>query len=255
MDVKIEFHKVNYSKLSADLVYFSSKRSGVDEMKREILLVDDERTLLESLAKVLTEAGYVVRTASNGDRAIRSAREHRPDLVLLDVTMPGKCGFDVCRELRKEDTSLPIVFLTALDTPEAELKGLAAGGDLYIAKTTADEVLLARIAAVLRLRAAEDCSGDFDFGGWHVEGANFRMRTRLGRTETLTDREILILRFLKTHPGEVFSRDALITRVWGSMANSSDNAVSLIMSRLRKKLGRSGELIEVVYGVGYSYRP
>lgn len=224
-------------------------------MKREILLVDDERTLLESLSAVLTDAGYVVRTASNGDRAIRSAREHRPDLVLLDVTMPGKCGFDVCRELRKNDASLPIVFLTALDTPEAELKGLSSGGDLYISKTTSDDVLLARLAAVLRLRTSEDCSGDFDFGGWHVETANFRMRTRLGRMEPLTDREILILRTLKSHPGEVFSRDTLTTRVWGVEACPSDNAVSLIMSRLRKKLGRYGDLIEVIYGAGYSYRP
>lgn len=224
-------------------------------MKREILLVDDERTLLESLSAVLADAGYVVRTASNGERAIRSAREHRPDLVILDVAMPGKCGFDVCRELRKRDASLPIVFLTALDTPKDELQGLSAGGDLYIPKTTPDDVLLARIAAVLRLRSAEDCGGDFDFGGWYVEAANFRMRTRLGRTETLTDREILILRLLKSHPGEVFSRDTLTTRLWGLEACPSDNAVSLIMSRLRKKLGRAGELIEVTYGAGYSYRP
>lgn len=224
-------------------------------MKREILLVDDERTLLDSLSAVLTEAGYSVRTASNGSRALKAVEQNRPDLVLLDVTMPGKCGFDVCAELRKSDATLPIVFLTALDTPEDELKGLAAGGDLYITKTTADEILLARIAALLRLRTEELGNGDFDFGSWQVQSAKLRMRAPLGRLVNLTDREVALLRFFKAHPGEVFSRDAIARMIWGVAANPCDNTVSVLLSRLRKKLGHIGDLIHVIYGAGYSYRP
>lgn len=224
-------------------------------IQREILLVDDERTLLLSLSTVLSEAGYAVRVAMNGNKALKAIAQSRPDLVLLDVTMPGKCGFDVCREIRKSDATLPIAFLTALDTPHDELKGLSAGGDIYISKTTPDEVLLARIAAVLRLRNTEEGVGDFDFGSWHIEAANFRMRAPFGRVVHLTDRDIALLRLFKAHPGEVFSRDALATKFWGVAASPRDNSVSVVLSRLRRKLGHVGDLIHVIYGTGYSFRP
>lgn len=224
-------------------------------MQREILLVDDERTLLQSLSAVLTEAGYKVRTAANGSQALKSIKAHRPDLVLLDVSMPGKCGLDVCREIRQSDAMLPIAFLTALAAPKDELKGLAAGGDIYISKDTADEVLLARIAAILRHRDSEEGVGDFDFGSWRVESANLQMRARFGRRVPLTDREICLLRLFKSHPGEVFTRDALATKIWGMTADTNDNSVSVVVSRLRHKLGHVGDLIHVVYGTGYAYRP
>lgn len=225
-------------------------------MKREILLVDDERTLITSMKRVLTEAGYGVRTASNGEAAVAAVRESAPDLVLLDVMMPGMSGLETCRELRASDPKLPIVFLTALDTPEDELKGLASGGNSYIAKTVPDEVLLARLAALFRLREENVSSGgDFDFGIWRVEAEKLRMVRESGRTQPLTEREIAFMRLLASRPGTVFDRDAVLTQLWGVDSDISDNALSTLVYNLRKKLGSSAKALASARGVGYAYRP
>ena len=129
----------------------------------EILLVDDERALALSLSSRLEAAGYSVRLASSGAAALEAIRERRPDLVLLDIMMPGMDGETVCRRLREADKGLLVVFLTALSSPEDEVRALASGGDSFISKTVSDEVLLARLSALLRLRSQED-GGDFDFG-------------------------------------------------------------------------------------------
>lgn len=226
-------------------------------MKREILLVDDDRALLKSLALVLDEAGYAVRTAMDGDAATREVRTRRPDLVLLDVSMPGKSGFDVCRELRAADASLPIAFLTALSSPKDELEGLASGGDIYVPKTAGDDILLARVAALLRPRddAADVAGGDFDFGGWRVEPSKLQMRAASGRPVALSEREIAALRIFAAHPGEVFGRDYLVMRLWGADADCTDNNLSVMLYALRRKFGRAGCGIACVRGVGYAYRP
>ena len=223
--------------------------------KREILLVDDDRGLLRSLSLVLRDAGYDVRTAMNGGAALEAVRESRPDLVLLDVAMPDKCGFDVCREMRQDNPDLPIVFLTAYSSPRDELKGLACGGDIYVSKTVDDDILLARIAALLRLRTGEAPGGDFDFGSWHVEAARLRMLSPSGRQVNLVEREIALLRLFAGNPGEVFDRDFLMRRLWGADADRTDNMLSVTIYALRKKLGRSGDALESVRGSGYSYRP
>ena len=226
-------------------------------MKREILIVDDDRALLTSLSLVLEEAGYGVRTAMNGDLAVAAVREKRPDLVLLDVAMPGKCGLDVCRELREGDSSLPIVFLTAYSSPKDELRGLAVGGDLYVSKTVDDDVLLARIAALLRIRDGKDdkLAGDFDFAEWRIEASKFQMRRGEGRAVPLIEREIAFLRLLALHKGEILGRDFLMAQLWAGDTDVTDNRLSVMCYLLRKKLGRSGSALACVRGVGYSYRP
>ena len=226
-------------------------------MKREILVVDDDRLLLKSLAAVLTEAGYEVRTVSNGAAAVAAVRERRPDLVLLDVMMPGRNGVEVCRELRSSDPNLVIVFLTALDAPEDELKGLAAGGDVYVSKTVPDELLLARIAAILRLRDGEGASGgDFDFGTCRVESEKLRLCRPGGRRfESLNEREVAFLRLLASHPGAVIDRDAILTRLWGADDDANENRLSVLVYELRKKLGRNGKALVTVRSTGYAYRP
>lgn len=223
-------------------------------MKPEVLIVDDERTLLVSMSAVLSNAGYAVRTASNGVAAEEAVRERRPDLVLLDVMMPGKGGLEVCRDLRAADPRLVIVFLTALGTPEDELRALASGGDGYVVKTEPDEVLLARIAALMRLRREDgECAGDFDFGAWRIESEKLRMSSKSGRREVLTDREVAFLRMLAAHPGTVYGRDWLITRLWGVDSDVSDNRLSSFVCELRKKLGRTGNAIVHLRGSGYAY--
>lgn len=226
-------------------------------MKSEILLVDDDRQLVKSLALVLEEAGYSVRIAPNGEKALQAVRQKSPDLVLLDVMMPGRNGFDICEDLREIDEKLPIAFLSALDRPEDEVRGLGCGADLYISKTAPDKVLLARIAALLRPRERlDDVTGDFAFGTWFVHPKDLIARAPLGRTITLTERELYLLRLFTRCQGEVLTRETLLTRLWPrENIAQPDNALSVLVYSLRKKLGRSGEAIRVVRGVGYAYRP
>ncbi len=221
----------------------------------EILLVDDERTLAQSLSSRLEAAGYSVRLASSGAAALEAIGERRPDLVLLDIMMPGMDGETVCRRLREADKGLLVVFLTALSSPEDEVRALASGGDSFISKTVSDEVLLARLSALLRLRLQEaEDGGDFDFGSWRVEGGKLRMVRSSGRAEPLMEREVAFLRFLARNPETVFSREAILAQLWGLESEVSDNALSSFVYALRKKLGRDGARLASVRGTGYAYR-
>ena len=217
----------------------------------EILLADDERAIREALRGLLESRGYVVRCASDGDRALALYREHRPDLLLLDVMMPRMGGYAVCEAVRRQDLDTPVVFLTALDSDEHELRGLGLGADAYISKTVSEEVLLARIAAALRRSDASN--SDFGFGSWRVCPAKMSMGDAAGKIVPLGDREVALLRAFAMHPGEVMSRDMLLTRFFGPGAGES--ALTVAMSRLRDKLGAEGLGIRSVRGVGYAYAP
>ena len=217
----------------------------------EILLADDERAVREALCGLLESRGYVVRCASDGDRALALYREHRPDLLFLDVMMPRMGGYAVCEAVRREDLNTPVVFLTALDSDEHELRGLGLGADAYISKTVSEEILIARIAAALR-RSDVSPSG-LDFGEWHVEPLKMSMRKPSGETVALGDRELALLRTFALHPGEVMSRDMLLTRFFDSGATEA--VLTVAISRLRDKLGDSGERIRSVRGIGYAYTP
>ena len=215
----------------------------------DILLADDERAVREALRRLLMSRGYVVRCASNGDRALALYRENRPDLVLLDVMMPRTCGYAVCEEIRREDRDTPILFLTALDSDAHELRGLGLGADAYIPKAVSEDVLLARVAAALR--RSDVSSADFLFGHWHVEPLKMSMRDKSGEAVPLGDREVAILRMLAMHPDEVMSRDMLLTRFFSP--DASETSLTVVMSRLRDKLGAVGADIKSVRGVGYVY--
>ncbi len=221
----------------------------------EILLVEDEPAIREGLAVLLESEGYVVRAAENGARALELFRARRPALVLLDVMMPRKNGYVVCEEIRAADRDVPIVFLTAKDGETDELRGLTMGADDYISKTASHPVLLARLSAVLnRSRRAEALSsGDFDFAGWRVDVARFRLMAPGRESVDLALREIEILRHFHLHPGEVVSRDFLLTRFWGMDYAGNEASLSVAISRLREKLGADGARIERVYGQGYRY--
>lgn len=219
----------------------------------DILLADDERAVRKLLKGVLEERGYVVRTAANGDQALGLYRARRPDLVLLDVMMPGMGGLEVCRTIRREDQETPVVFLTALDSEADEIRGLGVGADSYVAKTVSEDVLLARIAAALR--RSDGASSDFTFGGWRVEPRGLVMRSHAGDTVSLSEREVAVLRAFAHHPNEVFSRDAILTQFWGQESMAGESAVNVAMFKLRAKLGADGDCIEAVRGVGYAYRP
>ena len=217
----------------------------------DILIADDERAIRNFLIGVLEKHGYAVRGAADGKLALALYRERRPDLLVLDVMMPVLGGYDVCREIRREDADTPVLFLTALDSESDELRGLGVGADDYIAKTVSEEVLLARIDAALR-RHDGSC-GEFDFGEWHVAPARLLMRNGHGDMVTLSNREAAVLRSFANHPGEVLSRDFLLTRYWDGAV--SESSLNVAMHKLRGKLGAAGRDIRAVHGVGYVYRP
>ena len=224
-------------------------------MKPDILLAEDERVIRRSLSAALEAAGYSVRAAEDGEKALGLYRERRPDLLLLDVMMPKLDGFSLCRKVRETDASTPVVFLTALDSEADELKGLGGGGDIYISKSVSRELLLSRIAAVIRRRLREEPKGEFDIGGWRVFPAELRMCTPDGEKESaLSEREVALLRLFAMHPGEVLSRDFLVSRLWGPDFEGDDNLLTVAVSRCRAKLASDGDLLESARGSGYVFR-
>ncbi len=220
----------------------------------EILVADDEQSIREGLGALLESEGYRVRMASDGVEALRMCEERRPDLLLLDVMMPCLGGYAVCERLRRSDASLPIVFLTAKDSDVDELRGLSAGADDYIPKTAPEAIKLARIAAVLR-RAAYAAPVSFMFGSRRVDAAQMRIVAQDGSSCDVSQRELAILRFLISHPGEVFSRDFLLTKFWGVDFDGGDSALTVALHRLREKLGGDATLLETVARQGYRYSP
>lgn len=223
-------------------------------VRSELILADDERVLRTSLARLLERNGYLVRTATNGEEALRLYRERRPGLMLLDVMMPNGSGLEVCRAVRKVDADTPVIFLTALDSEADELKGLGVGADGYISKLVSNEVLLARIAAAVRRHRHEEPTGDFDFAAWHVDPAGLSMRRPDGDAVSLSEREVAMLRWFAGHAGEVFSRDFLETKFWGVDFEGGDSALKLTIFRLREKLGADGDRIQTIRGSGYVFR-
>lgn len=224
-------------------------------MKREILIVDDERIIRAGLRNVLEEAGYLVSEAANGRIALEKVRSRRPSLVLLDVMMPGMNGRDVCAAIRRFDKTLPVVFLTALDTPGDEVLALKAGGDDFVSKETGCEILLARIEAALRRAGDGDRSGAFMFAGWVVDSQGLFMTREGDAAKTpLTERETAVLRAFSEHPDEVFSRDYLLRMVCDGQEEASDDVLTMFFVRLRSKLGEDASYIKTIRGSGYIYR-
>jgi len=222
-------------------------------VKPEILLVDDERAVRRALSAVLAEAGYAVREARGGAEALARFAEARPALVLLDAMMPGMDGFEACRRMREIDAGVPVLFLTALGGEESELRGFGCGADDYVRKAVPSSLLLARVGAALRRARPEAPCGDFSFGSWRVAASKLAMFRGEGGRAALSEREVALLRLFASHPGEVFSRDFLLTRLWGPEADVADNALSVAVYELRSKLGGDAARIRSVRGAGYVF--
>lgn len=230
--------------------------------RADILLAEDEAAIREGLATLLESEGYAVRTAQDGVAALEAYRVRRPDLLLLDVMMPRKNGYAVCAEVRAADPRVPVLFLTAKDGDADELRGLSLGADDYIPKTASEPVLLARIArAIQRTRGVAGGgharSGDegFAFGGWRVDTVRYCLVGKGVQTVDLSLRELEMLRHFGRHPGEVVTRDFLLTRFWGVDFEGGEAALSTAIARLREKLGPAAARIETVRGVGYRAFP
>lgn len=223
-------------------------------MSMELLVVDDDRVLRESMKKRLEREGYAVRTARNGNEAIEAFKERRSDLVLLDVDMPVRGGISTCMELRKLDALVPVVFLTAFDSEVDQVRGYGAGCDGYFSKTEPVSVLLAAIAANLRRgdAAKERMQDDrtVTIGG---VVANFDALTLLGGgvDERMTKTEADILWLLNSERGVTFAY-ATILKILGARGfTGDDNSLYVHIRHLRNKLGKAGELLINERSVGY----
>ena len=212
-----------------------------------VLVVDDDAPILRMLERTLSAEGYDVRTAADGGSALAAVEREVPDLVVLDVSMPGLGGLDVCRRLRNKGLALPILLLTARDAVSDRVAGLDAGADDYLVKPFAAEELLARVRA-LRRRGREPIEllayGDV------VLDVGSRRAQRADRPLDLSAREADLLELLLRHPEQVVSRELALERVWGGRSLATQNAVDRYVSYLRRKLGEP-PLIQTVRGVGF----
>jgi DNA-binding response OmpR family regulator len=222
-------------------------------MRRTILVVDDEPRIVELARDYLEHAGFRVITASDGRAALDSARRDRPDLVVLDLGLPGLDGLDVTRELRK-DGSLPIVMVTARDDELDKLLGLELGADDYLTKPFSPRELVARVKAVLR-RADRpvDAADLIRVGELQLDVP--RMRTEVaGRSVELTPTEFTLLATLARQPGRIFTRSQLLDALHGVAFESYERAIDSHIKNLRRKVEpdpRQPRYVLTVYGVGY----
>jgi two-component system response regulator MtrA len=216
-----------------------------------VLIVDDDSALAEMLAIVLRNEGFEPAVCLSGDLALAAFAEHRPDLVLLDLMLPGRDGIDVCRAIRAE-SGVPIVMLTAKSDTVDIVLGLESGADDYIAKPFKPKELVARVRA--RLRRGEDVPGEtLRIGDVTIDLAGHEVR-RDGVSVSLTPLEFDLLAALARRPWQVFTREILLEQVWGYRHPADTRLVNVHVQRLRAKVERDPEHPEVVLtvrGVGY----
>lgn len=222
---------------------------------QSILVVEDERSLLRVLRYNLEKEGYRVREAADGSAALAAARRERPDLVLLDVMLPGLDGFEICKALRR-DGEVPIVFLTARKAELDRVLGLELGADDYITKPFSVRELLARVKTILKRSAGHRPGGAaLRFGALSIDFE--RYETKLGaRTVPLTPTELSLLRILTEADGKALSRDAILERLYGPDRSSQLDARSVdqLVARLREKLDAEAARLITVKNVGYRFR-
>jgi DNA-binding response OmpR family regulator len=221
---------------------------------QRLLIVDDDPGLTSVLRRSLAYEGYAVDTAASGVEGLARARERYPDLVILDVVMPGLDGLEVLRRLREADRQLPVLLLTARDAQADQVRGLEGGADDYVVKPVAFEVLLARVRALLRRQEGER-PPVLRFSDLAVDTAARRAQ-RGAREIDLTSTEYDLLRQFLEHPRRVLPRDLLMERVWGYDFGGNANVLEVFVKQLRQKLEAGGEdrLIHTVRGVGYVLR-
>ena len=223
-----------------------------------ILVVEDDDNIRHGLAALLTANGYDVSEAGDGGAGLAAFARAKPDLVLLDVMMPGMNGYDVCRAIRKDDARTPVVMLTAKDDEIDKVLGLELGADDYIVKPFGVRELLARLAAVLRRTApaasdsaAEDAES-FAFEPDRVDAARYELVRKDGSRVGLSARELALLRLFAAEAGKALTRDHLLNAVWGVSYFGSTRTLDQHIAQLRKKL-TDARAIETLHGIGYRH--
>ena len=220
-----------------------------------ILIVDDEPEIVRGLEDNLRFEGYQTSTAADGREALAVAAREAPDLILLDIMMPGLSGWDVCRELRGQGIDVPIIMLTARGEESDRVRGLELGADDYITKPFSLRELLARVRAVLRRPGPRHKVEEFAFGDARVRPRG-RQAFRAGRPVGLTRKEFELLVYLLEHRGEVVTRERLLDEVWGYERFPTTRTVDTHILRLRRKFEADPDrpaFILTVHGQGYTF--
>lgn len=223
-------------------------------MGARILLIEDDEGIVRFLRRALSYEGYVVEVATSGEEGLEKARAEKPDLIILDVMLPGIDGFEVCRRLRAEDVSTPVLMLTARTAVQDRVEGLDMGADDYLVKPFQLEELLARMRALLR-RTRPEKPPQFTFADLVLDTGT-RQAYRGDRVINLTPKEYELLELFMRHPRQVLTREQIYDRVWGYDFGGESNILEVYIRYLRRKLEANGEprLIHTVRGVGYVLR-
>jgi len=220
---------------------------------RTILVIDDEPELVKLLDYNLSKAGYLVLSAKDGEVGLVAARKHAPDAIILDVMMPGLDGWEVCKRLRQDPSTsaLPLLMLTAKAEEGDRVLGLELGADDYVTKPFGVRELLARVKALLRRSEVASTSPEVLKTGKIVIDSSRRTVTASGKPVALTATEFNLLKALAEKEGRVISREDLLSLARGDDVAVMDRTVDVHVAALRKKLGKQGDTIETVRGVGY----
>jgi len=229
-------------------------------MKAKVLIVEDDAHIALGLEEVLKSDGFEAAVCNRGDKALAAVERERPQLIVLDVMLPGKSGYDLCKELRAKKITTPILMLTAKGQELDKVVGLELGADDYVTKPFGVRELLARIHALLRrsVNPASEAadSAPFRIGGATIDPKTFQLR-RGKAVEELTAKELKLLQFFHAHAGEVLSRDRLLNEVWGYNYLGTTRTLDQVIVQLRKKLGDASDdpkHLLTVHGVGYRLR-
>jgi DNA-binding response OmpR family regulator len=223
--------------------------SPAPALTRTILVVEDEASIAEAVASRLRSEGFAVQIAADGPSGVELAQRLDPDLVVLDLMLPGLDGLDVCREIQR-DRPIPVLMLTARDSESDLVLGLAVGADDYLTKPFSSRELVARVHALLRRVERHDTDGSTRvLGTVEIDLAARRVRNH-GDVVHLTPTEFDLLSFLAERPGKVFTREQLLGQVWGYHQGGGARTVDSHVRALRRKLGN--DLVRTVHGVGYA---
>jgi two-component system alkaline phosphatase synthesis response regulator PhoP len=218
---------------------------------RKVLIADDEPDILEILKYNLQNEGYEVTTAKDGNDAMEKAKRLHPDLVVLDVMMPGKTGVEVCELLRAQPVfkDTLIIFLTAVNDEGTQIKGLQTGADDYISKPVSPKVFLSKVNSLFR-RVNKSAVKILKVDGLTIDPERFLVQVN-GKDLTLAKKEFELLYLLASKPGRVFLRNEILTQIWGADVIVGDRTIDVHIRKIRQKLGI--DCITTVKGVGYKF--
>jgi two-component system alkaline phosphatase synthesis response regulator PhoP len=216
-----------------------------------ILIADDEPDILEIVSYNLTNEGYTVYTAKDGNEALDAAQKVKPSLIILDIMMPGKTGVQVCEILRTQPQfkQTLIIFLTALSDEGSQIKGLETGADDYISKPISPKVLVSRVNALFR-RITNDSTKSLTIGNVIIDPVRFVVELN-GEEKLLAKKEFELLYLLASKPGRVYLRNEILSHVWGNDVIVGDRTIDVHIRKIRSKLGI--DCIKTVKGVGYKF--